>query len=82
MPTDSAMKKCVDCRHFRAAPYEAKRDGCFHPEHMKGKQKDAFLDEQQMPGDHEQINARGDCAQYEARVARPSLLRRILSLGA
>jgi hypothetical protein len=76
------MKKCVDCRHFRAAPYQARRDGCYHPSNMTGKQKDAFLDEQQMPGDHERINARGDCAQFEALPARPSLLRRILSLGA
>jgi hypothetical protein len=76
------MKHCADCRHFRRAPYEARRDGCYHPDNMSGKQKDAFLDEQQVPGDHERINARGDCAQFEARSARPSLLVRLFSLGA
>jgi hypothetical protein len=73
---------CADCRHFRSAPYEARRDGCFHPDNMQGRQKDAYLDEQQIPGDHERINRNHDCSQYAARAARPSLLRRLLSLGA
>ncbi len=49
---------------------------------MKVTQKEAFLDQQQQPGDHERINLRGDCAQYEARSAKPSLWQRFLSMGA
>jgi len=76
------MKHCADCRHFRKAPYQAKHEGCYHPDNMVGKQKDDYLDEQQLPGDHERINARGDCAQFEPLASQPSLLRRIFSLGA
>ena len=45
-------------------------------------QKAGYLDEQQVPGDHRKINLRGDCEQFEARARKPSLLQRILSLGA
>ena len=74
--------RCQDCRHFKAAPYEAPASGCFHADHMKVTQKEDFLDQQQQPGNHEQINLRGNCAQYEARAAKPSLWQRFLSMGA
>ena len=73
---------CKDCRHFREAPYDAPRTGCWHPDNLVVRQKDAFLDEQQVPGDHRRINRRGDCAQYEARARKPSLLERLRRLGA
>lgn len=76
------MKDCTRCRHLRTAPYQAKCTGCYHPTHLVGKQKDAYLDEQQMPGDHTQINRGGDCAEYEPLPGRLSLLRRLFSLGA
>ena len=74
--------RCADCRHFRSAPYEAKKAGCYLPANMQGKQKDAFLDEQQLPGDHERINRDGDCPDFEARAARAPLLQRLFKLGA
>ena len=73
---------CKDCRWFRQAPYEANKTGCWHPDNMKVTQKEAFLDQQQQPGDHRKINLRHDCAEYEARPARPSLWRRLLRVGA
>lgn len=73
---------CKDCRWFREAPYEAKRTGCWHPDHMKVTQKDAFLDQQQEPGNHRKINLRGNCSTYEPKPAKPGFLERILKLGA
>ena len=73
---------CRRCRHFRAAPYEAKRDGCYHPELMESKQGAAFLDAQQVPGDHERINAHGDCAHFEPRPAARRLWTRLFSRSA
>ena len=70
--------RCEDCRHFKAAPYEAPASGCFHADHMKVTQKEAFLDQQQQPGNHEQINLRGNCAQYEASRKRQPLWKRLL----
>jgi hypothetical protein len=77
------MKKveCKNCRHFRRAPYDAPRTGCWLPEFMVVKQKDRFLDEQQIPGDHRRINQHGDCPKYEARAARPGLWKRLLAMG-
>ncbi len=74
--------ECKNCRHFRQAPYEAPRTGCWHPDNMLVTQKDAYLDEQQAPGNHIKINLRHNCAEFEARAPRPSLLQRILSMGA
>ena len=74
--------ECKDCRFFRTAPYEANKTGCWHPDHLQVVQKDAYLDQQQTPGDHRKINLRRDCAQYESRPPKPSLLSRILSMGA
>lgn len=70
--------RCEDCVHFRRAPYEAPRTGCYHPDNMKVKQKEAFLDQQQQPGDHEKINLRGDCAQFEARPVALPFWKRLL----
>lgn len=68
---------CKDCSYFRAAPYEAAHTGCWHPDNMKSKQKDAYLDQQQLPGNHRQINVRNDCAQYEAKPVKLSIWKRI-----
>lgn len=73
---------CKDCHHLRTAPYEAPLTGCWHPDNMKVTQKEAFLDQQQQPGDNRKINLRGDCAQYEAKPTRPSLWQRLLRIGA
>ena len=78
----SAKVDCKGCVHFRHAPYEAKLEGCYHPDLMKAKQKDTYLDEQQVPGDHEVINRLGDCEQYEARRSRPGFWQRLFSIGA
>jgi len=73
---------CKACRWYREAPYEANITGCWHPENMKVTQKEAFLDQQQQPGDHKKINLRHDCPRYEVKPARPSLLERLLRRGA
>jgi hypothetical protein len=77
------MKKvaCKDCRHYRKAPYEALRTGCWHPDHMVVSQKEAFLDQQQLPGDAVKINLRGDCATFTARAARAGVWKRLLGMG-
>jgi len=71
--------RCQDCTWYKEAPYAAPLTGCWHPENMRTSQKEAFLKQQEQPGDHEKINLRGDCARYEARPRRGSLWRRILS---
>ncbi|MBM3976221.1 MAG: hypothetical protein FJ299_04440 [Planctomycetes bacterium] len=77
-PTAAATRvRCEDCRWLRMAPWQAKKTGCYHPEHMPGKQKDPVLDEQQVPGDHAALNRRGDCARYEAKPPRASLWQRL-----
>ena len=73
---------CSDCTHFREAPYQAPLTGCWHPDNMKVTQKEAFLDQQQQPGNHRKINLRGDCQQFEARPVRLSLFQRIFRRGA
>ena len=74
--------RCVDCVHFRSAPYEAGREGCYLPANMSSKQTAAYLDEQQIPGDHWKINIRGDCADFEPRPERAPLWQRLFDLGA
>jgi hypothetical protein len=69
---------CRDCRHFKEAPYEAPRTGCYFPDFMIVKQKDAFLKQQEMPGDHKKINLRGDCAKFEPRARKRSLWEKLL----
>lgn len=75
------MKKvdCHDCKHFKQSPYEAPRTGCYFPDFMPQKQKDAFLKEQEIPGDHRKINLRGDCAKFEQRAPRKSFWKRLLT---
>jgi hypothetical protein len=70
---------CQLCIHFRSAPYEARLEGCYLPKNMVSKQSARYLDEQQLPGDHEVINRLGDCPDYERRPARKGLLQRIFS---
>jgi hypothetical protein len=73
---------CRTCKHFRSAPYEARLEGCYLEKNMVSRQKQAFLDEQQQPGNHEKINFHGDCPDYQARARKPSLWRRLWALGA
>ncbi len=70
---------CENCVHFRSAPYEAKTAGCYLPSNMPQKQKLACLDEQQLPGDHETINLRGDCPDFSARAVRLPWWKRLLA---
>ncbi|MCB9914764.1 MAG: hypothetical protein H6828_06385 [Planctomycetes bacterium] len=69
---------CQTCLHFKRAPYEAPRTGCYHPDLMVSKQKDPVLDQQQLPGDHRALNLHGDCTKYEARPAQAPLWKRLL----
>ena len=73
-----SQANCDACDHFKSAPYEARIDGCFHPDHMKVSQKDRFLNEQETPGAHRAINRRGDCEQFEPKEQERSFLSRIL----
>ena len=77
-----AKVDCRDCRHFRNAPYEARLEGCYLPKNMISKQKQAFLDEQQLPGNHEKINLHGDCPAFPSRERKPSLGKRLWAIGA
>jgi len=70
--------ECADCVHFRRAPYQARVDGCYFPGNMPSKQSARYLDEQQLAGDPEKINLRGDCPDFEAKPAKPSVWRRLL----
>ena len=71
--------ECVDCRWFREAPYDAPRTGCWFPDFMQQKQKDAFLQQQEIPGNHEVINLRGDCEKFERRAAKRGFWKRMLA---
>jgi hypothetical protein len=73
---------CRTCVHFRSAPYEARLEGCYLEKNMVSKQKAAFLDEQQLPGDHTQINRNGDCPDHQARARKPSFWKRLWAAGA
>jgi hypothetical protein len=76
------MVDCKDCVWFREAPYRALKTGCYYPDNMPVRQKVAYLDEQQQPGDHRKINAKGDCKDFEAKPKRPSLLQWLLGKSA
>lgn len=78
----STKVDCKNCQHFRSAPYEARKAGCYYPPNMKSKQSDAYLDEQQLPGKHERINRKGDCPDFRARPAKAPLWQRLWSIGA
>jgi hypothetical protein len=76
--------ECRNCLHFREYPYGdgtvwKRKTGCYHPDLMVQKQSDGFLKEQEVPGDHEKINVRGDCPKYAARPPDPSLLQRFFN---
>jgi hypothetical protein len=73
---------CRKCVHFRGAPYEAKFEGCYLEKNMASKQKQACLDEQQLPGDHTKINADGNCPDFLARKVKPSLWQRLWAVSA
>jgi len=77
-----AKANCRTCRHFRSAPFEAKFEGCYLEKNMVSKQKQACLDEQQLPGDHRRINLRGDCPDFAPREQKLPLWRRLWALGA
>jgi len=71
--------ECKTCVHFRTAPDEAPHTGCWHLDHMQQKQTDAYLKQQELPGDHKRINLRGDCAQYELKPKKRSLWQRLMA---
>ena len=74
------MVDCKNCLHFRERPGDTtwkRKTGCYHPDLMEQKQGDAFLKEQEIPGDHTSINAGGDCGDFEPAPREPSLLKRI-----
>jgi len=73
---------CKTCAHFKQAPWDAAKTGCWHPDNMDTKLGAAFNDEQQLPGNHVKLNLRGDCAQFEQRAAAPSFMERFLNWGA
>jgi len=71
--------ECRDCRYFRRAPYDAPRTGCWFPDYMQQRQKDAFLKEQEIPGDCEKLNLRGDCPSFSPRPPKRSFWKRMLA---
>lgn len=73
---------CGKCVHFREAPYQARLTGCYLPDNMVSKQDAAYLNQQQTPGNHEKINIRGDCPDFEIREERAPWWQRLWSLGA
>jgi len=77
-----ARADCRLCVHFRSAPYQAKFEGCYLAKNMVSKQKQACLDEQQLPGDHRKLNARGGCPDFEALAVKAPWWRRLLRIGA
>jgi hypothetical protein len=77
------MVECENCVHFRRRPGDTpwkRTTGCYHPELMEQRLSDSFLRAQDIPGNHEKLNLRGDCAKFEPRPARPPLARRIVAL--
>lgn len=75
------MVDCKNCQWFRAYPGDTvwkRRTGCYHPENMEQKLSERVHQAQEIPGDHEKLNLRGDCARYEARPRRGSLISRLL----
>jgi len=78
----ATMVECQHCVHFRKLPGDTvwkRRTGCYHPQNMEQTQSDFALKAQEIPGDHEKLNLRGDCPLYEARRRRGSLLSRLLA---
>lgn len=75
----SENRDCRLCVHFRSAPYETRLEGCYLPDNMQSKQDAFYLDEQQLPGNHEKINFHGDCADFSARQKKPSFWQRLIA---
>ena len=76
------MVECNDCSHFRRLPGGTvwkRRTGCYHPDLMEQKQSDPVHQAQEIPGNHEKLNVRGDCAKFSARPRRGSLLSRMIT---
>jgi hypothetical protein len=77
------MVECEDCVHFKRRPGDTpwKRvTGCYHPDLMEQRLSDGYLRAQDIPGNHEKINLRGDCAKFEARPKKAPLVRRVVAL--
>ncbi|MCC7012098.1 MAG: hypothetical protein IT454_06035 [Planctomycetes bacterium] len=75
------MVDCKDCIHFRRLAGDTvwkRRTGCYHPENMEQKLTERVHLAQEIPGNHEQLNLRGDCAVFSARPRRGSVLSRML----
>lgn len=76
------MVQCKDCRHFRDYPHREttwkRKTGCYHPDHMEQKQDDMFLKEQEVPGNHREINRLEDCSDFEVRAEEPSWFERLI----
>jgi len=80
--SSQAPVDCRRCRHFRTAPYQARVSGCYLQKNMESKQDAAYLDQQQIPGNHEKINLRGDCPDFEALPPKVPWWERLWSVGA
>ena len=81
-PDPSLMLDCKDCIHFQIHVGDTvwkRRTGCYHPQLVEQKQTDHFLQAQVVPGNHEQLNLRGDCPKFEARPRTGSVLSRLLA---
>jgi hypothetical protein len=72
---------CKNCRHLKTAPYQAAHTGCWHPDLMQTTQKDAWLDQQQVPGNHHQINLNGDCAEFHTLAKKATFWQRFVAFG-
>lgn len=76
------MVDCKDCKWFRSLPGDTvwkRRTGCYHPENMEQKLSDPVHQAQEIPGDHEKLNVRGDCARFEGAPRKGSLISRMLT---
>jgi hypothetical protein len=77
------MVECKDCIYFRKHPGDTvwkRRTGCYHPELMEQKQADPVLAAQEVPGDHEKLNLRGDCPKFTAKPRSGSMLSRWIAV--
>lgn len=70
---------CQDCKYFKTAPYEAPHTGCYHPDNMVTSQKERYLDQQQLPGDHRKLNLMGDCDKFAPKAKKAPLWKRLLA---
>lgn len=76
------MVDCNDCLFFKRFPGDTvwkRRTGCYHPENMEQKLSERVHQAQEVPGDHEKLNVRGDCPVFAARPRRGSLISRLIT---